>query len=280
MSANSHRSTRSSGRARRLAIERLEPRQLLTLAPEGLDHTFVLWENQPYTMLATDFVRYGLGSASADIPAVKIDAPPEAGLLTLDDLPVAAGQLVQIADIAAGKLKFVAASGGAGSPDARLAYQLENADLVLDPTPNTLTFDVLAGPPGRGTNPTNRLDVNADGIVDIHDELWVMNFINVRGNETPAPDVSDPYFDVNDDGLLSYADLALIDEYLFPGNEPPSAFPKPVSAYPNTGYALRTDDFGFLDMFDVPPNATAIASYFVAKLRRRRSRTSVERQAR
>jgi Ca2+-binding RTX toxin-like protein len=94
-----------------------------------------------------------------DLLAVTITTLPTAGTLYYDSngpalgghrSAVTAGQSISAADIAAGKLVFVADAGDSGAAYASLTFQVQDdggtagAGLDLDQSPNTLTFDVAA----------------------------------------------------------------------------------------------------------------------------------------
>src|SRR5262249_52558797 len=80
--------------------------------------------------------------------AVRITTLPTGGSLTDNGAAVAAGQLVSVADISAGKLQFNPGSGVGGTPYATFTFQVEddggtpNGGVNLDPTPKTITINV------------------------------------------------------------------------------------------------------------------------------------------
>ncbi len=124
-------------------------------APAGSDRTVSAKEDTPYVFGLTDFALTDAMDASdaagADnLAAVRITTLPVAGRLTLDGSAVGAGQFVGRADIAAGRLQFLAAPDASGVGYARFTFQVQDdggtADggIDLDPTPRTLTLDVLA----------------------------------------------------------------------------------------------------------------------------------------
>lgn len=119
-------------------------------APSGSDKTIATLEDSAYTVSLADF---GFTDA-ADTPqnnfaAVRIVALPVAGKLTINGVAVTVGQFVTAADIAVGLLRFVPATNGNGAPYASLAFQVRddggtaNGGVDLDPSPNTITFNVL-----------------------------------------------------------------------------------------------------------------------------------------
>src|SRR5205823_4924183 len=80
--------------------------------------------------------------------AVKLTTLPGAGALRLAGAPVAAGQFVSAADIAAGKLTFAPAADASGASYAGFTFQVQddggtaNAGANLDPSPKTLALVV------------------------------------------------------------------------------------------------------------------------------------------
>ncbi|MFH5776701.1 FG-GAP-like repeat-containing protein [Paracoccus sp. NGMCC 1.201697] len=117
-------------------------------APSGADHTLSLNEDGSRALVVSDF-----GFSDPDghaLSAVRITGLPGSGQLTLDGVAVTAGQMVAVADIAAGDLVFRPAANGNGAPYASLTFQVQDnggtagGGVDLDPTPNRLTFNVAA----------------------------------------------------------------------------------------------------------------------------------------
>ncbi|MDI1258673.1 Ig-like domain-containing protein [Aquabacterium sp.] len=120
-------------------------------APAGTNKTVTTNEDADYTFTAADF---GFTDAS-DSPAntllgVKITTLPGTGSLTLNGLAVTAGQVVSVANINSGLLKFVPAANGNGAGYASFTFQVQdnggtaNGGVDLDASPNTMTVDVTA----------------------------------------------------------------------------------------------------------------------------------------
>jgi hypothetical protein len=123
--------------------------------PSGADKTLNIIENT-HTIVANDF-----GFTDVDLnnfAGVVITTIPNAGSLTLNATAVTAGQFVAIADINAQKLVFTPA--GTGTNYAHFTFQVEDdggtqlGGSNLDPTPNTMTFNVSIQPP-QLTNVSN-----------------------------------------------------------------------------------------------------------------------------
>ena len=58
--------------------------------------------------------------------AVRVTTLPANGSLTLNGLPVAAGQLVLVSDITLGKLLFTGAANASGSPYSSFTFQVKD----------------------------------------------------------------------------------------------------------------------------------------------------------
>jgi len=115
-------------------------------APMGTSATLTILEDTPRALMAADF-----GFSDIDGNAfggIVIASLPLAGSLTFDGVAAVAAQLVSAADIAAGKLVFTPAANASGNGYASFGFQVRDdggtagGGINLDPTPNTLTFDV------------------------------------------------------------------------------------------------------------------------------------------
>jgi len=115
-------------------------------APMGTSATLTILEDTPRALMAADF-----GFSDIDGNAfggIVIASLPLAGSLTFDGVAAVAAQLVSAADIAAGKLVFTPAANASGAGHASFGFQVRDdggtagGGINLDPTPNTLTFDV------------------------------------------------------------------------------------------------------------------------------------------
>jgi hypothetical protein len=115
-------------------------------APAGADKTAATLEDAAYVIRSADFgFSDPLDATPNRFVQVKIASLPAAGTLTLNGAPVQAGDFVGVADIDAGRLRFAPAPNESGEDYARFAFQAmdDGTGANLDPTPNTLTFDVL-----------------------------------------------------------------------------------------------------------------------------------------
>ena len=119
-------------------------------APAGTDATVTTAEDTAYTFVAADF---GFSDA-ADVPAnaflaVRIASLPVLGTLTNNALPVNVGDFVSVGDITAGLFRYTPPANANGVGYASFTFQVQDnggtaPGVDLDPTPNTITFDVTA----------------------------------------------------------------------------------------------------------------------------------------
>ncbi len=120
-------------------------------APSGSPGTVQAYEDQAYVFSASDF-GYSDPADGDDFDAVRVATLPVLGALTLNGLPVVAGQTIDIDDIDAGKFKYTPPAEAFGSGYASFTFQVKddggtaNGGANLDPTPETLTIDVDSRP--------------------------------------------------------------------------------------------------------------------------------------
>ena len=109
--------------------------------PTGADSAHGIAEDTSYVVKTADF-----GFADADagqtLANVRIDTLPAAGALLLAGVAVHAGDVISAADVAAGKLVFVPAADGNGSPYASFGFSVQDSAGAFDTAPNTLTVNV------------------------------------------------------------------------------------------------------------------------------------------
>ena len=118
-------------------------------APQGSNATRVTAEDAAYTLQLSDFGFSDPDDSPADaFAAVRISSLPGLGTLSLDGVAVSAGSMVSAADIGAGKLVYTPGTHGFGTGYASFNFQVQdsgstaNGGVNLDPTPNTISFDV------------------------------------------------------------------------------------------------------------------------------------------
>jgi hypothetical protein len=117
-------------------------------APAGTDKTVAATEDTVRAFLVSDF---GFSDTDGNsLLAVKITTLPGSGTIRLNGVAIAAGAVVPVADITAGKLTYVGGQDGNGTGYASFTFQVQDnggtasGGVDLDPTPNTITFDVTA----------------------------------------------------------------------------------------------------------------------------------------
>jgi serine-aspartate repeat-containing protein C/D/E len=136
-------------------------------APEGADKAIAVADGSGYVLKESDF---GFTDAVElhGFKSVRITTVPTAGQLQLNGVVLAAGAEVPLADITAGRLKFVPQAGNGG--DASFTFQVRDdggtvgcdaAD--LDATANTLSF-LMPSTSSLGDRVWN--DLNRNGVQD------------------------------------------------------------------------------------------------------------------
>jgi CSLREA domain-containing protein len=112
--------------------------------PSGADGAALTFEGVAYTLTVADFGFADVDAGDA-LTAVRIDVPPALGTLTLGGVPVAPGDVIAVADIAAGLLVYMPPAVGTGSPFAGIAFSVRDSyGPDFDPTPAALAIDVVA----------------------------------------------------------------------------------------------------------------------------------------
>ncbi len=236
---------------------------------------------------ATDFGFSDPNDTPANsLQAVKITTLPGAGTLTDNGVAVTAGQFVSVADITAGKLVFTPAANANGNNYASFTFQVQdnggtgNGGVDLDPTPNTITFNVTADVAPVAQNgaasgdedqvtPITGQAVATDA--DTPANQLTYSLVGVNGGATHGAVV------MNTDGTFSYTPAANFngtDSFTFrandgsvdsnsatitinvtPVNDAPSGTSATVTTNEDTGYVFGVADFGFSDPNDNPANS-------------------------
>ncbi|WP_158592083.1 retention module-containing protein [Pseudomonas cavernicola] len=111
----------------------------LNEAPAGTDNTFSINEDSSKVFAASDF-GFSDVDAGDSLQAVRIDALPGAGSLTLGGVAVSAGQVISLAQL--GSLTFTPAANANGNNYASLSFSVQDASGAFSPAPNTLTLNV------------------------------------------------------------------------------------------------------------------------------------------
>ncbi len=124
-------------------------------APVAADTTVTTLEDTAVTLSTatfgfTDPIDAANASGTNALASVIIDTLPASGTLTLDGVAVTAGQVISAADITSGKLVWTPAANANGTGLASFTFQVQdnggtaNGGVDLDPTANTITFDVTS----------------------------------------------------------------------------------------------------------------------------------------
>ncbi len=132
-------------------------------APSGADKTVSTNIDTPRAFATSDF---GFSDVHDSPPhtllSVRITTLPDAGQLTDNGIAVGAGDFVSAGAINGGDLVFTPAAAATGSPYTSFTFQVrDNGGTVgvnLDPTPRTMTINVVGTPANRQPNARN--DVN------------------------------------------------------------------------------------------------------------------------
>jgi hypothetical protein len=117
-------------------------------APSGTNNTVTALEDTAYVFATADF---GFNDADGNtLVTVRITSVPAAGVLTNNGVAVSAGQVVSVADIAAGLLRFTPTPDANGAGYASLTFKVQddggtaNGGVDVDPTARTMTVNVAA----------------------------------------------------------------------------------------------------------------------------------------
>src|SRR5439155_1545185 len=120
-------------------------------APSGTSKTVTTLADTPYTFGAADFGFSDTSDSPANtLLALKISTLPASGTLTDNGVAVTIGQMIALADLNTGLLRFSPATNGNGSPYANFTFQVQdnggtaNGGFNLDPNPKTLTINVTS----------------------------------------------------------------------------------------------------------------------------------------
>ena len=118
--------------------------QLTTQLPAGTDKTVSASEDTGFALAASDF-GYD-ASAGYTMTGIKIAGIPSLGTLKYNGISVTVDQFVSVADLAAGKLVFLAAPNANGNAYANFMFKVldSRSGINEDPVANTITFNVAA----------------------------------------------------------------------------------------------------------------------------------------
>jgi len=111
--------------------------------PDSADRTLVGTEDQPLVLGPANFT-FTDADAGQSLAGLRIDTLPAAGRLLLDGQPIAAGTVINLADLAAGRLAFVPAPNASGTGYANFTFSVQDSFGAFDTAPNRITIDLGA----------------------------------------------------------------------------------------------------------------------------------------
>jgi len=115
-------------------------------APEGLDSTQIALEDTAYVITVADFGFTDLSDGDALI-GVLVEESPSAGTLTLNEIPVSAGDFITVSEVNAELLQYVAAPDANGTSYDELGFRTVDSGTDgpanTDTTVRKIIFDVL-----------------------------------------------------------------------------------------------------------------------------------------
>ena len=148
-------------------------------APTAADKTVTVNEDTDYVFAAIDF---GFSDVDAGdvLTAVKVTTLPVSGTLKLSGVDVILNQVIAVADITAGNLKFKGASNASGAGYATIGFTVEDGT-TYSVAENTITVDVTA---------VNDAPTAADKTVTVNEDTdYVFATIDFGFSDVDAGDV-------------------------------------------------------------------------------------------
>ena len=152
-------------------------------APSGANSTININEDTPYTVTAADFsFTDPIDTPANTLANVIVTSRPPAtdGIYTLNGVAIFTGQVIAVADINAGLLKFVPATNKNGTTIGALGFKVQDNGGVLnggvdtDPTANVLNFNITA------VNDAPTVSLPANGVLStIEDTALILNAITI-----------------------------------------------------------------------------------------------------
>jgi hypothetical protein len=111
--------------------------------PSGTDASTTIIEDGGYTYGTSDFGFVPVNMAQT-FDAIQIVTLPASGTLWLNGSPVLAGDVVTVAQLGAGQLRFTPAADGNGSPYTAFTFQVRDNFGTYASSPNTFTVNITA----------------------------------------------------------------------------------------------------------------------------------------
>ena len=109
--------------------------------PDSANVTVTTSEDTTLTLTNANFA-FTDADAGQTLIAIRVDTLPISGTLRLNGIAVSAGQVVTIADINAGNLRFIPALNGNGANYTNFTFSVQDSGGAFDATPNTATINV------------------------------------------------------------------------------------------------------------------------------------------
>jgi Ca2+-binding RTX toxin-like protein len=157
-------------------------------APTGADKALAVTAGSSRTIIASDF---GFADGQGDsLLAVRVTTVPAGGALKLSGVTVSAGQVVPVADIAAGHLVFTPSGVGTVS----FTFQVQDNGLTgwgahEDATPNTISITASDAPPPAPPPAPQPVGTAGDDVVVL--DATVRSFSAGAGNDNVTGSVAD-----------------------------------------------------------------------------------------
>lgn len=174
-------------------------------APAGSNGSVTATEDTAYTFTIGDFGFTDVDAGDA-LAAVRVDALPAAGTLTLSGAAVNVNDVIAVADIVAGNLVFTPALNDNGSPYANFDFSVRDAGGLFAAVPATLTINVTPANDAPVAN-DDSFSITEDGALTVAapgllandsdadgDALGIASYTNTaNGNLLANPDGSFTY---------------------------------------------------------------------------------------
>ena len=209
--------------------------------PDGTTTSVTTNEDVPHAFTVANF-GFTDPDAGDSLSAVRIDTLPAAGTLTLNAVALSAGQVILVADINAGLLRFTPAPDASGAGYASFTFSVrDTAGPAFDPAPNTMTINVTAVNDAPAAN-----DVSASGNEDA-----AQIAITLTGSDLEGPLASFRLIGLPGNGLL-YIDpglttlAAVATDYAAAGNARTFYFVPTANWNGTTGFQFTAVDGGGL----------------------------------
>ena len=158
--------------------------------PDSADRALTTAEDTPLTLTVGNFT-FTDADAGQTLVNVRIDSAPTNGTLRLDGATVAAGQVISVADLAAGKVSFAPALNGNGVNYASFNFSVQDSGGAFDTVPNTITVDVTAVNDAPVANP-DTVTTAEDTPLSLAPGALLGNDTDVDGNPLSISSVQAP----------------------------------------------------------------------------------------